>query len=204
MSHTNLMPYFRLYLKRIFLLVGVFLFLSACEPSYIPKPKGYPLIELPNPTYEPLKLEAPYTFEHSGFAMAAPDTTRLSEPYWIDIIYKELGATVQVTYKPINKDKQKLNELVEDARMLIAKHQIKASGIEEQVIKTGSGHNAYVFRISGQVPTQFQFYTTDSSKHFLRGALYFNTATANDSLAPVIDFVSKDMIHLLQTLKWTR
>lgn len=111
---------------------------------------------------------------------------------------------VQVTYKPINNDKQKLSQLIEDARTLISKHQIKASAIEEQVIKTGSGNNAYVFRLSGQVPTQFQFYTTDSSKHFLRGALYFNTATANDSLAPVIDFVSKDMVHLLKTLKWTR
>jgi hypothetical protein len=36
----------------------------------------------------------------------------------------------------------------------------------------------------------------------LRGALYFRTATANDSLAPVIEYIKADMIHLLNTLEW--
>jgi gliding motility-associated lipoprotein GldD len=176
--------------------------LVGCEQIYNPKPKGYPRIDLPTPEYQKLNLPAPYSFEHSVFSLAAPDTTRLSEPFWIDLIYRQLGATVQITYKAIDKNPGKLNELIEDSRMLIAKHQVKASGIEEQVVMTGDGQKAYVFRLSGQVPTQFQFYTTDSSHHFLRGALYFNTATANDSLAPVIDFVSQDMVHLLKTLKW--
>ncbi len=187
----------------ILFLLCSFCLLQSCEQAYSPKPKGFPRIDLPKPAYQKLSLAAPYSFEHSAFAIVAPDTTRLSEPYWIDIIYQNLGATVQITYKPINKNTLKLNELVEDARMLISKHQAKASAIEEQEISTASGHIAYVFKLSGQVPTQFQFYTTDSTTHFLRGALYFNTATANDSLAPVIDFVSKDMIHLLKTLTWT-
>jgi gliding motility-associated lipoprotein GldD len=59
-----------------------------------------------------------------------------------------------------------------------------------------------IFELEGEVPSQFQFYVTDSTKHFLRGALYFRTATKNDSLKPIIDFIKKDVIHLLNTVKW--
>ncbi|WP_332913198.1 hypothetical protein [Algoriphagus boritolerans] len=56
--------------------------------------------------------------------------------------------------------------------------------------------------LSGEVPTQFQFFVTDSTDHFLRGALYFNTAMKNDSLAPVIEHIKIDMTHLMNSVKF--
>jgi len=56
--------------------------------------------------------------------------------------------------------------------------------------------------LEGEVPSQFQFHVSDSTQHFMRGALYFKTATQNDSLAPVIDYLKRDIIHLLSTLRW--
>jgi hypothetical protein len=44
-------------------------------------------------------------------------------------------------------------------------------------MKTKSGKTAKLIELEGEVPTYVQFYTTDSTKHYLRGALYFNTAT---------------------------
>ena len=70
-------------------------------------------------------------------------------------------------------------EYVNDTYKLINKHQIKASSIKETIIKTPSGEKATIVELSGEVPTQFQFHITDSSAHFLRGALYFKTATKN-------------------------
>ena len=69
-------------------------------------------------------------------------------------------------------------------------------------IKTKNGLNAIIIDLKGEVPTQFQFITTDSVNHFLRGALYFQVATKNDSLAPIIEYIKKDMIHILNTLEW--
>ncbi len=88
------------------------------------------------------------------------------------------------------------------AYKLTSKHQVKAYAIDEAVIKTKTGKTAVIAELSGEVPSQYQFFTTDSINHFLRGALYFNTATQNDSLAPVIQFVQKDIIRLLNTLQW--
>ena len=59
-----------------------------------------------------------------------------------------------------------------------------------------------LYEIKGNAASSVQFYATDSTKHFLRGALYFNTVPNKDSLAPAIQFVEEDIIHLIETLSW--
>ncbi len=191
----------RRYLELI-ALAGLAGWLAACEPEFVPKPKGYNRIDLPTPSYRPLEAAHPYTFEYSAHAIVTDDTTGRVEPHWIDITYPDLSAKVQFTYKSLANQPQKFQELNEDARRLTAKHHIKAYAIEELQVRTRSGHTATLFELSGEVPSQFQFFVTDSVAHFLRGALYFPTATQNDSLAPIIEFVKTDMVHLLNTLEW--
>ena len=186
-----------------FFAVAILLF-TACEHSFTPKQRGYNRIDLPPQTYNILPAGRPYTFEYSSNAVVKTDSSKLSEKYWVDIFYPQFNAEVEITYKPLNGSKQKLIELSEQSRRLVSKHQIKSSGITEEAFPTPDGNLAYTFSLTGQVPSQFQFYTTDSTNHFLRGALYFKTATKNDSLQPVIDFISRDMVHLLRTLQWQK
>jgi gliding motility-associated lipoprotein GldD len=61
-----------------------------------------------------------------------------------------------------------------------------------------------IAELDGEVPSQFQFTMTDSSQHFLRGALYFNVKVQNDSLKPAIDFMKKEVLHVINTLQWRR
>ena len=176
--------------------------LFACNESYRPRERAYPRFDLPEPSYRLYDENHPFRFEVSNLAVVYNDSDRLSEPHWVNIRYPRLNAEVQLTYKALSSNMKLLNEYIEDARKLANKHNIKAYGIEESRIRTAGGNDAFVFSLTGQVPTQFQFYTTDSSRHFLRGALYFRIATANDSLAPAIRYISRDMIHLLNTLEW--
>ena len=84
------------------------------------------------------------------------------------------------------------------------KHIPKASDIKE-IPYSNKEHKVYglVYDIRGSgAASPFQFYLTDSSLHFLRGALYFNMIPNNDSMAPVIDFIEEDMNHLIETLQW--
>ena len=180
-----------------------FVLATSCgQADYVPKPKGYPKVYLPKPGYAQLSLPLPYSFLLSKYAKAEPDSDRYAEPNWIDIYYPAYDATIEVTYKAMSGRKGELNEYIELARKLTNKHQVKASGILEKNIITRSGHIAHVFRLTGQVPTQYQFFVTDSSHNFLRGALYFKTATANDSLKPMIDYISRDLDTLLSSLTW--
>ncbi len=191
--------------NKVLSFLPLWLMIAACSQEYTPKPVGYFRFDLKEPAYKKSELKGyPYSFEHSVYAQVKADNHYLSEPYWIDIRYPGLKATVECTYKSLNGNKAEFNKLIEDVRKLVSKHQIKASGIDEGIIKTNSGRFAYLFELSGEVPTQFQFYYTDSTHHFFRGALYFNTATRNDSLAPVIRYISRDMVHLLKTFEWKK
>ncbi len=175
----------------------------ACTSSdYVPKPEGYNRIDLPEHSYLNLPDTLPYDFEYSSHATIRPDTSVNADRYWLNIHYPKFVADVQLTYKPVNQSEQRLETLLEDSYQLTANHQIRASSINESVLGTLSGKKALIAELSGEVPSQFQFYITDSTNHFLRGALYFRTATQNDSLAPVIEFIKIDMVHLLNTLEW--
>ena len=178
--------------------------LAGCSsaPDFTPKPKGYNRIDLPAHRYQRLGGGHPYEFEYSKEAVIKRDSSYLAQPHWLNVYYPKLHANVQITYMDVQRDHRLYNKMMEDARKLTGKHEIKATAIEERILKTPNGMRASVFELSGEVPSQFQFYITDSTRHFLRGALYFQTATANDSLAPVIEYVKADMVQMLNTLKY--
>ena len=180
----------------------IFQLVSCGENNYLPKPEGYNRIDLPAHKYQLLSEKHPYVFEYSSYAKILKDSSSIAEPHWIDVYYPEFDANIQLTYKPVKGDASVFKELSDDAYKLTSKHQIKAYSIEDQIIRTPSGKTAIITELSGEVPSQFQFYVTDSVKHFFRGALYFRTATKNDSLAPVIEYLKTDAIHMVNTLKW--
>ncbi len=189
--------------KQVLLRGIIFLCLiSACDTSYLPKPYGYNKIILPHFTYQSIGDSLPYRFEVNTLAIVKPDTGYLSEKYWLDIDYPDFDASIQVTYKPLFNRQKELEEYLTDAFNLTSKHQVRAYAIEESIVLTPNNKTGVIAELSGEVPTPFQFFSTDSSSHFLRAALYFNTATKNDSLAPVIDYLKQDMIHMLNTLEW--
>jgi gliding motility-associated lipoprotein GldD len=203
-------------------LIELFIFFSfiliSCTHDYLPKPKGYNRIELPPHEYVKSPDSFPYTFEVSKLARITRDTSWMAmnaikekidpaaqiktEKFWIDIFYDTLDANIEITYKEINHRTDLLKEFFSDAYQLTNKHQVKATSIDESILKTRSGLTVSFTELKGEVPTQIQFITTDSTRNFLRGALYFKTASRNDSLAPVISYIKVDIIHLLNTLHW--
>lgn len=177
-------------------------FFFACTREYQPKPKGFNRLVLPSQEYRMSPDSLPYSFEYSIHAKLLRDSSWFSEKHWVEIYYPELKANVHITYKRLNNREEFLKELLDDSYNLTSKQQIKASGIDELIIVTPSGKTAVIAEISGEVPSQFQFTVTDSTRNFLRGALYFNTRVANDSLAPAIDFMKKETMHFINTLEW--
>lgn len=189
-------------MKKLTAILLLALGLSSCEQTWLPKPPGYNRIDLPAHAYQELTGEYPYRFDFSQASQVEADSFNLAEKTWINLNYPELGAKVHLTYKRIDGQNVDFKTLSNDAFKLTAKHQIKAYGIEEGILLTPNGYTAVVAELTGEVPTQFQFFVTDSTTHFLRGALYFNTAVKNDSLAPVIEYIKIDMTHLMNTVKF--
>jgi len=182
--------------------IPLFLGLISCDDNYLPKPTGYNRIDLPEHSFQALSDGYAYKLDYSKFAQVEADSFNISEKNWINLNYKNFGAKVHLTYKQINQGSVDFKALSNDAFKLTAKHQIKAYGIEEAILVTPEGYTGVVAELSGEVPTQFQFFVTDSTDNFLRGALYFNTSMKNDSLAPVIEYIKVDLAHLMNSVKF--
>jgi len=185
-------------------LACVVLALSACnsEPEYSPKPRGYYRINFPRHEYQQYTSACPYSFTYPKYAVVEQDKSPGAKGCWINLQMPQFNGTLHLSYQPVTS-KKVFNELVEDAHTFAFKHTVKASSIDEGVIRYPERkvYGIY-YSIDGNAASSAQFFLTDSTRHYLRGALYFNTQPRLDSIQPVLDFVKQDMAVLIKSLKW--
>lgn len=188
-------------LKQACLILLIVFLATSCKQDYIPKPHGYFRIEFREKTYHQLDSTAlPYKFDIPGYSKAAPDKDRLAEPYWINLKIPAHKAEVHISYKKVQNN---LDKLTEDSRSLAYKHTIKADAINERIfVNPAKKVYGTIYMIEGNAASPLQFYLTDSTHNFLRGALYIREVPNIDSLRPVIDFLTPDVIRLIETTEW--
>jgi len=181
--------------------------LLSCTPeeeTYLPKKRGYHRIELPQHEYQRFdSATTPFTFEYSKYAVIMPDYSFMTEPFWYEILYPQFSAQISIAYKYISHP-DTLPVYFNTSSKLTHKHHIKATAIEEYITRTPHNYTAIIAELEGDVPSTYQWFITDSAKNFLRAALYFPSSTRNDSLAPVIEFIKKDMLYMLNTVEWKK
>lgn len=189
-----------------FLPLILLILLVSCqqEETYLPKPRGYFRIELPAHEYQALNKKAPYNFEHSIHTKIINDPHFLAQEYWIEMKYPQFDAEVDISYKPIRQSMDSLIGYVNTSHKLTRKHGVRATKIDEYKTTAGrdKSYDAVVFELEGDVPSYFHWYAHDSTNHFVRAALYFNTAEKGDSLKPIIEYIKLDMMHMLNTLEF--
>lgn len=169
----------------------------------MPKPYGYFRVELPEHTYQVFdRADYPYSFEYSTSAEARTDVGSADELYWLDIRYPAFDARIHCSYKPVEGN---LRELSLDAQDFVFKHASKASAIPEKGFDNPEQHVYGVYyELHGNTASPFQFYLTDSTRHFFRAALYFNCMPNQDSLAPVIQYLQTDVMNMIESFEWNR
>lgn len=190
-------------MKQIVFITALIISLYACGggTAYTPKPRGYFRIEVPPHAYQPYDSVCPFTFEFAESARLKPYSGQGNrQPCWFDLYYPKYRATLHCSYESVNND---LKKYIDDAQTLVFKHVIKASGIEEATV-IDPEYKVYgtVYQLQGDPATPYQFYLTDSSRHFFRAALYFDYKPNYDSLRPVLDFLKEDVDHLIETFQW--
>lgn len=182
--------------------------LNSCKEDsvFTPKPRMYPRVDYPQKKYTNLKgIDCDFRFEAPYYAKYKKDTTRDESgnvyDCWFDMAMEPFNAEINFSYHPISK-KTSLDRLLADAFKMTDKHNIKADYIEEELIKNPYGVSGLKFKLYGPVASPIQFFVTDSTQHFLRGSLYFNSKVNQDSLAPILNYVEEDINHLIQSFQW--
>lgn len=179
--------------------------LVACNSDYSIKRRGYYKIDFPPHQYQSFDQPGyPYSFEYPIYARVVKDTTffegKPENDYWINVDFPRFNGKIYISYKAVSANN--LTKLVDDAFKMTYKHTSKATEITDSLIRTPNGISGLFFNVGGNAATGKQFFVTDSVRHFLRGALYFDATPNEDSLGIVYDFLQTDMKHLINSLQW--
>jgi gliding motility-associated lipoprotein GldD len=181
----------------IFILICCF---PCCRESVAPKPRGHFRIDLPARNYRLYDTLCPFMFEYPVYGQISYDVGKKSEPCWFNIEFPHYNAKIHVSYKTINDN---LESIIKESNDFAYSHSVKADAITEQPWQnTKNRVYGILYDIKGNTASSVQFFVTDSTRHFLRGALYFSVQPDEDSLAPVIQFFREDIVHLIETFKW--
>jgi gliding motility-associated lipoprotein GldD len=207
-------------IKTIFFSIIFLVLLLSCNSPFTPKPKGYFKIDFPQHSYQTFNEPGfPYSFEYPSYATISKQVDSSGQqPYWLNIEFNQFNGKIYLSYKSVNgysvykiktqqgyKDslsKNSFDQLRDEAFNMTYKHTIKASGIVDSFFRNKPGYAGMYFYVAGNAATSKQFFVTDSVKHFLRGALYFDATPNEDSIRVVSDFLEADVKHLIQTLTW--
>lgn len=178
--------------------------LSACagEPVSTPKPRGYYHIELPDKKYVHYTGDCAFSFDYPVYGKVEPDRDKNAQPCWNNLVFPQFNGRLHLTYHKIDSPEE-FTRLVEYARELAFKHTVKANAIDQKLINYPDKkvYGVY-YAIDGNTASSVQFFLTDSARHYFRGALYFNERPQYDSIQPVVDFLKKDIDHMIATFKW--
>jgi len=180
------------------------LLFAACggNHDYSPKPRGFFRIPFPKKEYQEYNEGCPFTFNYPKYANIEPDKNKNAQPCWLNMQFKQFNGTLHLTYDNI-KSKKEFDALVEDAHKFVFNHTAKASGIDQGTIyyPDRKVYGIY-YTLDGNTASSVQFFLTDSTKHYLRAALYFNEQPRLDSIQPVLNFVKKDVDVMIKSFKW--
>lgn len=177
------------------------LLVSCGEKAITPKPRGFYRIDMPEASYVDFTSEElPYSFSVSRLANVELPLLSVSGD-WINLAYESLNAKIYCSYKKIRE--ADLVTLDEESRELVIRSAVKAGMIKEQIYESPE-MNVYgtLFVIEGDSPSPIQFILTDSVQHFFRGALYYQCPMNIDSLAPVTEYLHKDIVEFINTFRW--
>lgn len=196
-----------LKMKYIYCICLVFTFMVSCNNGQTPKPRGFFRIDFPHKEYKFTDMDAPYKFSIPAYSFVTPDPENPKKKNWINVTIPQNKAEIHISYYNLRENKSQdtlfLYKLMEETRTLAYKHSVKANAIKEQLF-INHEKNVYgtVYKIEGNTASPFQFFLTDSTSHFIRGALYIRATPDIDSLKPVIDFLEKDIVRLIETTTW--
>jgi len=190
----------------IFILLLVMVYSCREEGVFTPKPRMFPKVDFPERAYNNFDFEAcHFTFQKPKYATVKSGITffgeKAKDPCWFDLEIKELKTSIHFSYTKI-QGKNTLEKLVTDAFKIVEEHNAKAEYREEALIENKNGVKGLIFNLEGPVASPINFFLTDTTSHFVRASLYFNSAVNPDSTKVVLDFVSKDIDQILNTFEW--
>ena len=179
---------------------------ASCRESQarIPKPRAYPKVIFPARNYVQFdSASCPLRFTYPDYMKVEWRTEffgqKPSNACWFDLDAQSLGAKIHWSYYPINEE-MSLDRLVSDAFKIADQINTRANYMDEIRVANKHGVSGLLMEFSGAAASPLHFYLTDSTSHFLKASLYFQSKVVVDSLAPITDFLREDIAVIINSM----
>jgi len=179
---------------------------ASCSQDYSPKPKGYFHINLPEPAYYDYAGSQYFKFSFSNQALVEdakniPIEMKDKNGTGLNIYYPRLHSQIYCSYFRINKEDFPV--FLKESQQMVYNREKKAKGVKELEFSNPE-QKVYgvVYEIQGEAISPIQFVISDSTNSFFRGALFFDTFYNRDSIAPVLEYINKDIQIMMESFRW--
>jgi gliding motility-associated lipoprotein GldD len=171
----------------------------ACQEIRVPKPKAFLSLEYPKANYQNIETQLPFTFEKNKLT-TVETISKNHKILGLNLNYPSLNATVYLTYKKLNNN---LKNYITEAQVITQNHAKIAREVSERAFENKQT-NVYgkLYNLKGAVASPIQFFISDNKSNFLLGALYFKTRPNYDSIFPAVDYIKKDIVQLMESVRW--
>lgn len=163
------------------------------SPAPVPREHAYPRVGLYPAAYR--NVAVGLAIDSLAVNASARFRAVDGKPGWFDIVYPAYGITVNCTLTPLAG--------ADDASERLANRlERMARNVEGQTVEAVETGRATVLIARRALRTPVQFLATDSARWLLSGVAVgdFPAATDPDSVAPIVDAVADDIIHMLRQL----
>lgn len=184
-------------MNRLFVLM--ICFCCACQQVTVPKPKAFFSLEYPKANYQHIETQLPFVFEKNKLT-TIETVSKNQKITGLNLNYPALNATVYLTYNSINNN---LKKYTSQTQSITQKHAKIAREVSERSFENLQA-NVYgkLYDLKGPVASQLQFFVSDRKRHFISGALYFKVRPNYDSIFPAVAYVKKDVVRLMESVRW--
>tara|TARA_Y100000385_G_scaffold73508_1_gene74155 strand:+ start:1102 stop:1668 length:567 start_codon:yes stop_codon:yes gene_type:complete len=186
-------------MKLYYYIFILMLFFMGCREAIVPKPNAFLSLKYPEAFYQKIALDQPFKFDKNKLAVVEGIQYKESSQS-LNLNYPLLKAKLYLSYHPLNEN---LARYVSETEFTTKNHAKVAHQVTEQKFENlRTNIFGKMYELTGPVASQCQFYVTDSTQHFLTGALYFKVKPNYDSILPAVRYLQKDMIRLVESLEW--
>jgi gliding motility-associated lipoprotein GldD len=188
-------------------LLLIFIFVGCNNaPDAVPKPRAYPKVIYPERNYvEFSDPDCPLSFRFPDYMKVEKKTSYLgatpTDPCWFDLVLHPFNARIHCSYVSVAGENS-LADLIQDAFTIANKINQRSNYMDEIRIGNAQGVSGLVLEFQGPAASPMHFYVTDSTEHFLKASLYFNSKVSPDSLRPITEFIKVDIAEMLNSFSW--
>ncbi|MES2800764.1 MAG: hypothetical protein V4638_12160 [Bacteroidota bacterium] len=192
-------------MKNSLIIVVILLVLTSCgDEKMNPKPPTYLRMDLPiNGKSIDVVTQCGPKFQMSEFfTIEKTNKVEGNGACSFDIDLGKLNGKIYCFYYQLSTT-DTLSKFINFANDKVDDHKVKATTINDfKILRPESKVFGTFFELEGDVATNFQFYLTDSSRHFFRAELLLNARPNYDSLKPTLDYIKKDLEKIYTSFRW--